>query len=45
MVIVDKTDRLYRNFRDPATVEDLGVEIISPEKDSSSTKIPNRWES
>lgn len=26
-VIVEKTDRLYRNFRDSLTLEDLGVEI------------------
>src|ERR1019366_1006922 len=26
-VIVEKTDRLYRNFRDYLTLEDLGVEI------------------
>ncbi len=26
-VIVEKTDRLYRNFRDYVTLEDLGVEI------------------
>ena len=27
VVIVEKTDRLYRNFRDYLTLEDLGVEI------------------
>jgi site-specific DNA recombinase len=27
VVIVEKTDRLYRNFRDCVTLEDLGVEI------------------
>jgi site-specific DNA recombinase len=27
IVIVEKTDRLYRNFRDYVTLEDLGVEI------------------
>ena len=27
VVIVEKTDRLYRNFRDSVTLEDLGVEI------------------
>jgi site-specific DNA recombinase len=27
IVIVEKTDRLYRNFRDYLTLEDLGVEI------------------
>lgn len=26
-VIVEKTDRLYRNFRDSVTLEDLGVEL------------------
>jgi site-specific DNA recombinase len=26
-LIVEKTDRLYRNFRDSLTLEDLGVEI------------------
>src|SRR5581483_9100758 len=27
MVVVEKTDRLYRNFHDCVTLEDLGVEI------------------
>ena len=27
VVLVEKTDRLYRNFRDAVTLEDLGVEI------------------
>ena len=32
MVIVEKTDRLYRNFRDCVTLEDLGVEIHLPKE-------------
>jgi site-specific DNA recombinase len=31
-VIVEKTDRLYRNFRDHVTLEDLGVEIHLPKE-------------
>ena len=31
-VIVEKTDRLYRNFRDYLTLEDLGVEIHLPKE-------------
>ena len=27
IVLVEKTDRLYRNFRDYVTLDDLGVEI------------------
>ena len=30
VVIVEKTDRLYRNFRDCVTLEDLDVEIHLP---------------
>jgi site-specific DNA recombinase len=32
VVIVEKTDRLYRNFRDCVTLEDLGVEIHLPKE-------------
>ncbi len=32
VVLVEKTDRLYRNFRDCVTVEDLGVEIHLPKE-------------
>ena len=32
IVIVEKTDRLYRNFRDCVTLEDLGVEIHLPKE-------------
>ncbi|HET9183302.1 MAG TPA: recombinase family protein [Candidatus Angelobacter sp.] len=32
VVIVEKTDRLYRNFRDSVTLEDLGVEIHLPKE-------------
>jgi site-specific DNA recombinase len=31
-VIVEKTDRLYRNFRDCVTLEDLGVELHLPKE-------------
>jgi site-specific DNA recombinase len=31
-VIVEKTDRLYRNFRDHVTLEDLGIEIHLPKE-------------
>ena len=31
-VIVEKTDRLYRNFRDHVTLEDLGVELHLPKE-------------
>src|SRR6185312_444803 len=31
-VVVEKTDRLYRNFRDCVTMEDLGVEIHLPKE-------------
>jgi DNA invertase Pin-like site-specific DNA recombinase len=32
VVIVEKSDRLYRNFRDCVTLEDLGVEIHLPKE-------------
>jgi DNA invertase Pin-like site-specific DNA recombinase len=32
VVLVEKTDRLYRNFRDCVTLEDLGVEIHLPKE-------------
>ncbi len=32
MVVVEKTDRLYRNFHDCVTLEDLGVEIHLPKE-------------
>ena len=32
VVIVEKTDRLYRNFRDCVTLEDLGIEIHLPKE-------------
>ena len=32
VVLVEKTDRLYRNFRDYVTLEDLGVEIHLPKE-------------
>jgi DNA invertase Pin-like site-specific DNA recombinase len=32
MVIVEKTDRLYRNFRDYLTLEDLDIEIHLPKE-------------
>jgi DNA invertase Pin-like site-specific DNA recombinase len=32
VVIVEKTDRLYRNFRDCVTLEDLEVEIHLPKE-------------
>ena len=32
VVIVEKTDRLYRNFHDCVTLEDLGVEIHLPKE-------------
>ena len=32
VVIVEKTDRLYRNFRDCVNLEDLGVEIHLPKE-------------
>src|SRR6516162_1524625 len=32
IVIVEKTDRLYRNFHDCVTLEDLGVEIHLPKE-------------
>ena len=32
MLIVEKTDRLYRNFRDCVTLEDLDVEIHLPKE-------------
>jgi DNA invertase Pin-like site-specific DNA recombinase len=43
MILVEKTDRLYRNFRDYVTIDDLGAEIhlvkenvvLSPESRSS----------
>ena len=31
-VVVEKTDRLYRNFKDCVTLEDLGVEIHLPKE-------------
>src|SRR5207302_8010060 len=33
VVIVEKTDRLYRNFHDCVTLEDLGVEIHLPKEE------------
>ena len=32
VVIVEKTDRLYRNFRDCVTLEDLEIEIHLPKE-------------
>jgi site-specific DNA recombinase len=32
VLIVEKTDRLYRNFRDYLTLEDLGIEIHLPKE-------------
>src|SRR5207244_8525435 len=32
VVLVEKTDRLYRNFRDCVTLEDLDVEIHLPKE-------------
>jgi len=32
VILVEKTDRLYRNFRDYVTLEDLGVEIHLPKE-------------
>ena len=32
VVIVEKTDRLYRNFHDCVTLEDLGIEIHLPKE-------------
>ena len=32
VVIVEKTDRLYRNLKDRVTIEDLGVEIHLPKE-------------
>jgi site-specific DNA recombinase len=32
VLIVEKTDRLYRNFRDYVTLEDLGIEIHLPKE-------------
>ncbi|HEV2962700.1 MAG TPA: recombinase family protein, partial [Candidatus Angelobacter sp.] len=32
LVVVEKTDRLYRNFRDSVTLEDLGIEIHLPKE-------------
>jgi site-specific DNA recombinase len=32
VILVEKTDRLYRNFRDCVTLEDLGVEIHLPKE-------------
>jgi site-specific DNA recombinase len=32
VLIVEKTDRLYRNFRDYITLEDLGIEIHLPKE-------------
>jgi DNA invertase Pin-like site-specific DNA recombinase len=32
VAVVEKTDRLYRNFRDCVTLEDLGVEIHLPKE-------------
>src|SRR5579884_1684059 len=32
VVLVEKTDRLYRNFRDCVTLEDLGIEIHLPKE-------------
>jgi site-specific DNA recombinase len=32
MLLVEKTDRLYRNLKDWATVDELGVEIHFPKE-------------
>src|SRR5437879_6800613 len=37
--IVEKTDRLYRNFRDCVTLEDLEIEIHLPKEDRKSTRL------
>src|SRR6267378_8077021 len=38
VLIVEKTDRLYRNFRDCVTLEDLDVEIHLPKEGQISSK-------
>jgi DNA invertase Pin-like site-specific DNA recombinase len=41
VVIVEKTDRLYRNFRDCVTLEALELKSICPKKARSSAKMPS----
>jgi site-specific DNA recombinase len=38
VVIAEKTDRLYRNFRDPLTLEDLDIEIHLPKDNQVISK-------
>jgi hypothetical protein len=45
VLIVEKTDRLYRNFRDCVTLEDMDVEIHLPKEGqiiSKESKIPGQ---
>ena len=41
VVLVEKTDRLYRNFRDCVTLEDLDVEIHLPKEGQVISKTQN----
>jgi hypothetical protein len=41
-ILVEKTDRLYRNIKDWMTVDDLGVPITSSRKTPSSRKTRDR---
>jgi site-specific DNA recombinase len=38
LVIAEKTDRLYRNLRDPLTLEDLDIEIHLPKDNQVISK-------
>jgi len=42
LALVEKTDRLYRNFRDAVTLEDLDMEIHLSRKGRSFRRTPNR---
>jgi DNA invertase Pin-like site-specific DNA recombinase len=42
IVLVEKTDRLYRNFRDAVTLEDLETEIHFVKENQFFRKIPVR---
>ena len=41
IILVEKTDRLYRNFRDCVTLEDLDVEIHLPKEGQVISRTPN----
>ena len=42
VLLVEKTDRLYRNFKDAVTIEELKIEVHLVKEGQSSPNIQNR---